>query len=491
MNMMDGPKFRRKHSSATRQRGRSTEPPAPVPPIHAAAEKSRQETEARHRAETAARQKAEAEEQARQAAEAEQRAKAEAKARRKAEFEEKAQAEALRRVLAARERRQTEAREAAERAERDAKERADREKAAEEARLAEERQRAEAAAAEEARRAEEKAREAAAAEEARLVAEQAAEEQRLREAERAAEQARLIEARKRAEDEANAAEHRAEDARRAEAKAAPLPLTEMLPVTKPASAPADAAPADLGKIDVDGAWNSLADLTVNTAHLDRNRIISASREDPAHAAFDVLRTRLLQTLKENGWRRVAITSPGQGCGKTFTVANLAITLSRQENCRTLVMDLDMRRPSLHTVLGLQKPGSLGDVLRGLVPPEEHLRRMGANPVHAGRNIAFGLNDRVEEYPSELLQDPRTTATLEAIEARFAPDVMLFDLPPALFCDDVIAFRPQFDGVLLVLGGGMTTEREVKEVERRLGDSTPLLGMILNKAEGSELRRYGY
>ena len=69
--------------------------------------------------------------------------------------------------------------------------------------------------------------------------------------------------------------------------------------------------------------------------------------------------------------------------------------------------------------------------------------------------------------------------------------MLFDLPPALFYDDVIAFRPRFDGLLLVIGGGITTEKEVKEVERRIGEETPLLGMILNKAEGAEVGRYKY
>ncbi len=553
MNMMDGPKFRRKHTSATRAGGRATEPSDPVPPLEEATEKARNESDDQIRKQVEARLKAEAEEEAERAAEAEaiKRAAAATKARRKAEFEEMARAEALRRVLKSREKRLTEAREAAERelaeraeredaerAEREARERAEREAAERDEREARERTEQEAKeraereaqeraerekalkaaerrakealaeaerkkAAEDARLAEEQAAEQARqddarrlaeakhADAARLAAEQAAQEQRRREAERKADQERLSETRRRAEEEASQSARRAEEARRAETEAEPLPLTGMLPVTKPAAPAPKSAPADLAKIDIDSTWNGLADLTVNAAHLDCNRIITASREDPAHAAFDVLRTRLLQTLKENGWRRVAITSPGQGCGKTFTVANLAISLSRQENCRTLVMDLDMRRPRLHDALGIKKPGPLGDVLRGIVPPEEHLKRMGQNPVNAGRNIAFGLNDRVEKYPSELLQDPRTAAALESIEAKFSPDVMIFDLPPALFCDDVIALRPQYDGVLLVVGGGLTTDREIKEVERRLGESTPLLGMILNRAEGSELKRYGY
>ncbi|MBV2359549.1 CpsD/CapB family tyrosine-protein kinase [Thalassococcus sp. CAU 1522] len=241
----------------------------------------------------------------------------------------------------------------------------------------------------------------------------------------------------------------------------------------------------------DAQWRGLKSFTVRERHLELNRIITASRHNPAHAAFDVLRTRLLQALSDRGWKRVAITSPTQDCGKTFTAANLAISLSRQENCRTLLLDFDLRRPSLHSVMGFANPGSIGDMLRGATHPGDHLVRMGKNTIHAGRNIAFGFNDTTEPYAAELLQDPRTRQTLAAIERDMAPDVMLFDLPPALLYDDVIAFRPMFDGVLLVVGGGMSTDKEIKQVEHRLGEDTPLLGMVLNKAEGSSVKKYNY
>ncbi|MBP0484325.1 CpsD/CapB family tyrosine-protein kinase [Sagittula sp. M10.9X] len=238
-------------------------------------------------------------------------------------------------------------------------------------------------------------------------------------------------------------------------------------------------------------WFDIPAMTVDLGHLNRHRVITADRLDPAHTTFDVLRTRLMQALADKGWKRVAITSPGKDCGKTFTTANLAISLSRQENARTLVMDFDMRRPALHKVMGVSSPGALGDVLRGNCDPEEHFLRMGQNNFSAGHNIAFALNTVAEPYASELLQDPRTKRALTHIEDAFRPDVMLFDLPPALFYDDVIAAQPLIDGVLLVIGGGLTTEREIKEVERRLGKETPLLGMVLNKAENAGLERYAY
>lgn len=299
------------------------------------------------------------------------------------------------------------------------------------------------------------------------------------------------EARRAAEAEAEALGHVAKPPAKplpAEA-AAPLTLTD--PVAPAATAARPAEPPHRPAPEPDRLWSALGEITVDESHLHRNRIITARRDDPAHTAFDVLRTRLLQALHEHGWKRIAITSPGQGCGKTFTAANLAISLSRQENCRTLLLDCDLRRSTLHQVMGVDRPGSLGDMLRGRTSPEDHLKRMGRNPVQAGRNIAFGFNDVMEPYASELLQDPRTAETLHRIETGFGTDVMLFDLPPALFYDDVIAFRPMFDGVLLVIGGGLTTEKEIKDVERRLGADTPLLGMVLNKAEGTEMDRYTY
>ena len=489
MNMMDSPKFRRKRTSAT------AHPPAADPASPYAAVKAASQEAARLRVEADERARAEAETQ--RIAKAAERAKFEEKARRKAEFEERAQTEALRRVKAAREQRAADAMKAREDAERQESARQHRE--AEEARSRQEAAAKAAQDAEDHRQQVEKraAEEAARREKAKRDAEaRAASALRAAETERIADEVREAEQRK-ADAEARDADARRteEDARRKAQPPAPvLPLTDMIPVTRraepaPTSAPVTPTPKTI--VDVEHAWSGLPELTVDKAHLARNRIITATREDPAHGAFDVLRTRLLQTLSENGWRRVAITSPGKDCGKTFTAANLAISLSRQENTRTLVMDFDMRRPSLHQVMGNHSPGSVGDMLRGMISPETHLHRMGRNPINAGRNIAFALNDRPEAYASELLQDPRSAETLRAIDEHYAPDVVLFDLPPALFYDDVIAARPLFDGVLLVVGGGLTTESEISEVERRLGDSMPVLGMVLNKAEGTDISRYTY
>jgi Mrp family chromosome partitioning ATPase len=223
----------------------------------------------------------------------------------------------------------------------------------------------------------------------------------------------------------------------------------------------------------------------------RNRLISATRENPAHVAFDVLRTKLVATLREKGWRRVAITSPTPDCGKSFVAANLAISLSRQSGLRTILMDLDMRRPSLAQNFGIADPGSMERFLIGDVPLEQHFVRPQGNDMHIGTDLALGLNDRAETYAAELLQAPKTAEVLADLYARLSPDVVIFDMPPALFYDDVLGFRPQFDGVLLIIGGGHSKAKDVRDVEARFGTETPLLGVVMNRAEGENITNYGY
>ena len=276
---------------------------------------------------------------------------------------------------------------------------------------------------------------------------------------------------------------------------APAPAQAVSAVEQDPPAPVDPMPAapqspgpmaetasPSGHDDDQNAWPLLRQIPLDGDHLERNLVITANRSDPAHGAFDVLRTRLVQALADKGWTRVAITSPTAGCGKSFTAMNLAITLSRYDRCRTVLMDMDMRRPSLSRYLGIRDVGPMGDYLRGLRSLEDHFVRPGRNTLHIGENLAVGLNDRPEAYAAELFQEPETELVLDDLHDRLSPEVVLYDLPPALAQDDVIAFRPHFDCVLMVVGGGITTAEDVREATRRIGEDKPVLGVVLNKAD---------
>ena len=272
-----------------------------------------------------------------------------------------------------------------------------------------------------------------------------------------------------------------------EEAAAPEPAS---PEPEPEPEPEPQAPALPTTADI---WRQLGTVPIDPQHLERNLIITAGRHDPAHGAFDVLRTRLIQTLYDNDWKRVAITSPTRDCGKTFTAVNLAISLSRYEANRTVLIDMDMRNPSVASVLGAPNPGSMGDLLRGKLPVAHHFKRLGRNALNIGANLAVGLNSRIEPYAAELMQDPAAEAALDRMMAELDPDIVLYDMPPALAYDDVIAFRKFFDGILMIVGGGTTKSAQVHEAMRRIGEDVPLLGVVLNQAESenSVAYQYGY
>ncbi|MFW8595349.1 exopolysaccharide biosynthesis protein [Cribrihabitans neustonicus] len=209
-------------------------------------------------------------------------------------------------------------------------------------------------------------------------------------------------------------------------------------------------------------------------------LVSRFRQDPAVKAFDLLRTRLLHTLKARGWKRVAVTAPASSCGTTFSAVNLALSLARVPGSRTLLMDMNFRRPGLAAALGIAPEGTVAQgwnqaaFLAGRTAAEAHLRR----PLPG---LAVGLNSHPGLDAAEILHDSACAATLDRLIERSRADVALFDLPPVLEHDDVAAFLPQVDAVLLISDGTGTTAAELAACEKMLAGHTQLLGVALNRA----------
>lgn len=223
-------------------------------------------------------------------------------------------------------------------------------------------------------------------------------------------------------------------------------------------------------------WRNLVSVPLNEKHLKKQRMIALHNSHPAHVAFDMLRTRLFQELAERGWTRVAITSPTAACGKSFVAGNLALSLSRLEEVRTVLMELDLRNPSLASTFGVAPLDSMQEYLAGRIEPEDFMLRVRDN-------LALGLCDQPVPNASEVLQESMTAYVLDELQESMDPEIMLIDLPPALAQDDVLAVLPNVDAVLLVVGGGTTTADEIRRVEQLLGDVKPLLGVVLNKTDG--------
>ena len=211
-------------------------------------------------------------------------------------------------------------------------------------------------------------------------------------------------------------------------------------------------------------------------------VVDSERNSPTVRAFDLLRTRLRQTAQERGWRNIAITAPTSGCGNTFISVNLALSLSRIPGSRTVLMDMNLRDPGVARAFDLYSPSNLRDLLDGSIPLQQHMLRVGDT-------LALGLNDSADENAAETLLDPATGHILEKMRAALRPDLVLYDMPPLLTHDDVSAFLPQLDGVLMVSDGTRTMAKQLRECERRLDGKVPLLGVVLNRARSNSIPSY--
>lgn len=221
-----------------------------------------------------------------------------------------------------------------------------------------------------------------------------------------------------------------------------------------------------------GPWQALTQFKPSIRRLRRNRIVAADGGRPA-MDFDVIRTRMMQVMQANGWKRVAITSPTAGCGKSTMVMNLAYSLSRHRDHKTMVLEMDMRKPSLSRAMQIPGERQFSRVLEERAPFEDHA-------VRVGDNMIFATNTNAVTGSAELLQSPGTARALDDVSARYAPDTMIFDMPPMLTGDDTMAFLARVDCVLLLAAAEESNIKQIDRCERDIASQTNVMGVILNK-----------
>ncbi len=178
-------------------------------------------------------------------------------------------------------------------------------------------------------------------------------------------------------------------------------------------------------------------------------------------------------MTENKWTRLAITSPNKACGKSTVSLNLALSLARQPDLRVILMDFDLRRPALAKMLNHSRADSMALLLEGGADFAEQAVRFGPN-------LAICLNHHGIRNSSELLQSARTGEILDAIEARWKPDIMVFDMPPLQGNDDSLGFLGRVDAALLVAAAGSTALSQIDACEKELAAVTNVMGVVLNK-----------
>lgn len=208
--------------------------------------------------------------------------------------------------------------------------------------------------------------------------------------------------------------------------------------------------------------------------LYNNHIITPYIDPIVHTSYKMLRTRILQRMRANGWRTLAITSATQGDGKSVSSINLAISLAGDVNYNVCLVDLDLRHSSLANYLGLRPKFGVSDCLERKVPAEQVLLRTDIDRLVVMPNV------RTVVQSSELISSPAMYDL--ATQLVSDPDrIVIYDMPPLLAADDMLAFEQIPDAILLVVAEGSTRRTDTMKSCELLENSN-LIGTVLNRSD---------
>lgn len=209
--------------------------------------------------------------------------------------------------------------------------------------------------------------------------------------------------------------------------------------------------------------------------LRRNRVIAGYEPSPFVDAYKVLRTKVLQRMRERGWNSLGVTGPGPGAGSTLTAINLAISVAAEVDQTVLLVDANLRTPSIHRYFGFEPELGLNDYLLDGIGLEQML----VHPNGIERLVILPGTRPLPES-SEMLSSPQMIRLVGEMKSRYPSRVVVFDLPHCATAD-TLAFLPHVDAAVLVLEEGRTTQEEVQHAVAHF-QATSLLGTVLNKAD---------
>lgn len=208
-----------------------------------------------------------------------------------------------------------------------------------------------------------------------------------------------------------------------------------------------------------------------------------SAHSPGAEAYRSLRTNLLYATPQGNARTLVLTSPGSGEGKTTTAVHLSIALG-QIGMRILLVDADMRKPSLHKVFQLKQKLGLSEFLNGKASFDEVVQHSGMSNVWAVTSGSLPPN------PAELLGLPRMKEFIQQAVAKF--DRVVLDSPPVIPVTDAIVLAAITGTVIAVVQSGKTPRQALARLYAVMNDvQVKVLGVVMNRVPVYDIFGYGY
>ena len=248
----------------------------------------------------------------------------------------------------------------------------------------------------------------------------------------------------------------------------------------PATNPAAYAGASAPTSATSAASMAAFEIESFTARLNPLLVAGLSPKSLAAEQYRQLRTRLAHAENAHALRTVLVTSPQKGEGKSLTSANLALTIAQELQRRVVIVEADLRKPSLQHLFGLPPGPGLAEYLVGAAELKDIMKFL---PDHNLTVITAGM---APTNPAELLGSTAMRRLLDQLRTRF--DRVILDTPPVLPLADVAVLAPMVDGALLVVRAGVTPKPAIENALRSF-DSSRLIGIVLNESGMEDDYRY--
>ncbi|WP_221567177.1 CpsD/CapB family tyrosine-protein kinase [Alkalihalobacillus sp. TS-13] len=216
---------------------------------------------------------------------------------------------------------------------------------------------------------------------------------------------------------------------------------------------------------------------------ERSLITHFNSKSPISEQYRTIRTNIQFSSADTEYRTMMVTSSGPGEGKSTTTANLAVVLAQQGK-KVLLIDADLRKPTAHYTFRVSNAQGITNVLTKQIQLSEGCRKTEVE------NLSVLPSGPIPPNPAELLGSRMMKEMIK--EALEQYDVVMFDTPPVLAVTDAQILANICDGVVLVVGSGVTEkEAAVKSKELLEAAKAKLLGVVLNRKKMKKGQYYYY
>lgn len=208
-----------------------------------------------------------------------------------------------------------------------------------------------------------------------------------------------------------------------------------------------------------------------------NQLLVTVNDPHTQAAeeYSKLKSVIVKLTKEGSFlNMLMVTSSIGGEGKSLTSLNLALSMAQEFDHTVLLVDADIRKPAIHTYLGLENSAGLTDCLLGDVDIKDAL-------IHTGiGKLSFLSAGRSVPNPAEVFTSQRMRDFFLEIKNRYHDRYIIIDTPPVLPFAETRSLSAIVDGIVLVAKEGLVTLHNIKETMECI-KGTPMLGIVYNEA----------